>query len=213
MNEFNVAYQSARGTADWAAERIQGRQFQPTVRNRLAGAAYGLALEHQRGMTVLAEAKTYGSTLALLRSAVESFALGYWLLYQANEDQLDAFKRGRMNHTLEPLLRRIADENPMGPRKEALQRLVQRLNALAHGGIQHLVLRIGSSTLGPQYSVEDMANALSIGVWVATMAVVDIVGGIMGDTGLAMKMRIEADDLFPRNRTVSAETDSDCVDT
>ena len=137
--------------------------------------------------------------MALLRSAVESFALGYWLLYQASDDQLDAFKRGRMTQTLEALMRRIAEENPTGPNRESLQRLVQRMNTLTHGGIQHLVMRIGPSTLGPQYDVDDVANALSIGVWIATMAAVDIVVGIMGDTGLAMTMMVEGEDLFPRS--------------
>lgn len=209
MSELDLAYRSAVDTAAWAAEHVQGRQLQPTIRNRLAGAAYGLALEHQRGMTVLVEAQAYGSALALLRCAVEAFALGYWLLYQASEDQLDAFKRGRMTHTLEPLLRRIGDENPAGPRKEDLQKLVRRMNAMTHGGIEHLGLRIGASSVGPQYTKDDLANALSIGVWVATMAAVDVVGGIVGDTGRAMKMMVEADDLFLSGRAPSGAADTE----
>lgn len=193
MDAFNQAYRMAKDTVAWAMEHVQGRELQPTIRKRLAGASYGLALEHQRSMTVLVEAKAYGSVLALLRPAVEGFALGYWLLYQADEAQLTVFIAGRSTLTLEPLLRRIADENTSGPRKGDLQRLVKRLNTFTHGGIEHLVMRQGAGVVGPQYEPEDMAHALRLGAWVARMAAVDIVGGVIGDAELATKMISEMD--------------------
>lgn len=197
MNTFDQAYRHAKDTMVWAMRHVQNQQLQSTIRNRLAAAAYGLALEHQRGMTVLVEAKAYGSALALLRPAVEGFALGYWLLYQADEAQLTAFAEGKSTQTLDPLLRRIADEHASGPRKDQMQQLVKRLNPFTHGGIEHLVMRQGPDVVGPRYDVEDMANALGIGAWVAKMAAVDIVGGVAGNAELANDMLNEVDDELP----------------
>lgn len=188
MDTLDQAYHQGKETADWAMGHVQGLEISATTKNRLAGAAYGLALEHQRGMMVLIEAKAYGSTLALLRSAVEGFALGYWLLYQTDEAQLTAFVEGKSKPSLDFLLRCIADEHSSGPRKGELQKLVKRLNALTHGGIEHLVMRQGAGVVGPQYSVEEIVHALGIGAWVAKMAAVDIVGGVAGEAELANQM-------------------------
>lgn len=197
MNKFDQACRLANDTVTWVMQHVQGQQLQSTTRNRLAAAAYGLALEHQRGMMVLIEAKAYGSVLALLRPAVEGFALGYWLLYQADEAQLTTFAEGKSTQTLDVLLRRISDEHSSGPRKGQMQQLVKRLNAFTHGGIEHLVMRQGPGVVGPRYEVEDMANALGIGVWVAKMAAVDIVGGVAGNAELANEMLNGVDDAMP----------------
>lgn len=197
MDAFNQAYRQAKDTAAWAMEHVQGRELRPTTRNRLAAAAYGLALEYQRSMTVLVEAKAYGAVLALLRPAIEGFALGYWLLYQANDAQIATFIDGKSTLTLEPLLRRIADKDASGPRRGELQHLVKRLNTFTHGGIEHLVMRQGSAVVGPQYTYGDMADALGLGVWVARMAALDMVGGVIGDSELATRMIGEIDDVPP----------------
>jgi len=188
VSELDEAYRRAKSVADWAMENVQGLGMESTNRNRLACAAYGLALEHHRAMSVLVEARAYGSTLALLRPAVEGFALGYWLLYQANENQLSEFTVGRMTLTLDTLLRRIADGDSPGPQKSDLQQLVRRLNALTHGAIEHLIMRQGQSVVGPQYRIEDMANGLDIGTWVAKMSALDMVGGIASETARAQQM-------------------------
>lgn len=197
MNTLDQAYRQAKETAEWAMGYVQGLEISATTKNRLAGAAYGLALEHQRGMTVLIEAKAYGSTLALLRSAVEGFALGYWLLYQTDEAQLTAFVEGKSKPSLDFLLRCIADEHSSGPRKGQLQQLVKRLNAFTHGGIEHLVMRQGHGVVGPRYDVEDMANALGIGAWIAKMAAVDIVGGVASNAELADEMLRGVEEVLP----------------
>jgi len=197
LTPFDQAYRHAKDTAAWAMTHVQGRSLQPTISNRLAGAAYGLALEHQRSMTVLVEAKAYGSALTLLRPVVEGFALGYWLLYQASEAQIIAFAEGKSTLTLDVLLRRIADEHTAGPEKGQLQKLVKWLNSMTHGGVEHLVMRQSKSTVGPQYTIEDMASALSIGAWVAKMAALDIVGGVVGDVERATQMLSEVDGFRP----------------
>jgi len=192
VSEFDEAYRRAKGVVEWAMQNVQGFALDSTIRNRLAAAAYGLALEHHRGMTVLVEAQAYGSALALLRSAVESFARGYWLLYQVDQDQLSKFLEGRMTLTLDTLLRRIAEDGSPGPKKAQLQQLASRLNALTHGSLEHLMMRQGRSDVGPRYSAEDMANGLDIGTWVAKMSALDLVGGIVNDEERALRMLEEA---------------------
>lgn len=206
MNTFDQAYRHAKDIAAWAMERVQGRGLSGTKRNRLAAAAFGLALEHQRGMTVLIEAKAYGSALALLRPAVEAFALGYWLLYQADENQLASFVDGKMRIGLDALLRHIADDNPAGPRRAELQALVQRLHTLTHVGLEHLVMRQGPGVVGPQYHAEEIANALDIGSWVAKMAALDAVGGVAGDEETATEMLTEVDELLAIHKSSDAAT-------
>ena len=191
VDSSDAAYQFSRDIADWAHRHIQGKSFSRSLRLHLASASYDLALEHQRGMNALFEAKTYGSLLALVRCAAEAFARGYWILYLADERQLDDFRQGHLTLTLEALLKKIADDNPTGPHKRDMQRFVQRLNGLNHGGLEHLALRMSPTTSGPQYSVDGISAALEVGVWIASMSAVDIVGGIVGDDTLAKEMLAE----------------------
>lgn len=217
MNDFDAAYRRSCVVGEWAMRQVQGKEYEPTIRNRLASAAYSLALEHHRGLNVLVGARAYGSALTLLRPAVEAFAQGYWLLYVASDAQIDEFKRGRKTMTLEPLLKCLARTNPDGPPIEALQRMAKRMNDLTHGGLGHLVLRIGPRTAGPQYAAADLANAIDIAVWVASMSLMDIVGGICRDDQSAMEnhfalMRIEAKCRVLGPSTDSASPDTDPAD-
>lgn len=107
MNELDKAYRHAKETATWVEPQVQGLSIPKSTRNCLAASAYGLALEHQRALVALIEAKAYGSMLALLRPTVEAFARGYWLLYQADDDQIKMFSQGKSTRTLDVLLRRI----------------------------------------------------------------------------------------------------------
>lgn len=191
MTAFDAAYRHAKDVATWAMGHVQGLPLAPTPRNRLAGAAYGLALEHHRAMTVLVEAMAYGSALTLIRPAVEGFARGYWLLYRANDAQLREFVVGRHSPPLDRLLREIANEGAPGPQIGELQQLVQRLNALTHGAIEHLALRQSSSSVGPRYRAEDMAQGLDVATWVAKMAALDMVGGVADDAERATRMQQE----------------------
>lgn len=191
MTAFDDAYRHAKDVATWAMGHVQGLPLAPTPRNRLAGAAYGLALEHHRAMTVLVKAKAHGSALTLIRPAVEGFARGYWLFYQASDAQLGEFVAGRRTSTLDALLRVIADDGSPGPQKSQLQQLVQRLNALTHGSLEHLVLRQSPSSVGPHYRAEDMAQGLEIATWVAKMAALDMVGGVADDAERATRMQQE----------------------
>lgn len=196
MNELDKACRHAKETAAWVELHVQGLSISKSLRNCLAASAYGLAVEHQHALVALIEAKAYGSMLALLRPTVEAFARGYWLLYQADDDQIKMFSQGKSTRTLDVLLRRISEEHSAGPHKQRMQTLVERLNALTHGDVEHLAMRLGNGQIGPQYDVDHLAQALYLGAWVATMAAMDIVGGVGQNAELAATMLTEADTLL-----------------
>lgn len=196
MNELDKAYRHAKDTAAWIEPRIQGLSIPTTVRNCLAASSYGLAVEHQRALVALIEAKAYGSTLALLRPTVECFARGYWLLYLADDDQIKMFSERKATRNLDFLLRKITEDNARGPHKQQMQTLAERLNTLTHGDVEHLAMRIGNGKVGPQYDVEHLAQALRLGAWVALMAAMDMVGGIGQNVELATTMLSEVDTTF-----------------
>lgn len=170
---------------------IEGKPVDKVRRKLLAGSAFQLATEHHHSMILLVENQKIGSALALQRPLFEAFSLGHWLSYWASDDEVDDFAEGRRKPSLEFLRRALVDGNPGGPSHADMQRLVSRMHDLTHGGIGHLVLRMGATRLGPCYSAEQIVVALDVASWTAGMAALDLVGSVIGDVALASTLTDE----------------------
>jgi hypothetical protein len=61
-----------------------------TLRNRIAGACFSVALDHFDGVLILLERspRLYSSTYALIRPIFESYFRGIWFMYCATDKRL-----------------------------------------------------------------------------------------------------------------------------
>ncbi len=76
----------------WISKRTAGLALPADRRAGLSSACLHLAIEHQAGISVLAEQHLWGPVYALLRCLLDAYVRGVWLARCAGEDDLSAFE-------------------------------------------------------------------------------------------------------------------------
>jgi hypothetical protein len=80
---------------DILAQKLQEQRLPNNNRNRVAGACFAIALDHQQAVVTLLEHNPplYSSAFALVRPVYESYVRGLWLSHCATDEQVDSFSR------------------------------------------------------------------------------------------------------------------------
>lgn len=139
------------GLALWARDRIHGKAVpQPTLRKRMAGSSLTLCVDLYQSMASLAVIGGSSAISVLVRSVVESYALGFWLAHVASDHAITQYSVGRETKTLKPLLNAIYKSPHAGKsRLVATVEDVSVFDSLTHGGIRQMMLRnINGQILG-----------------------------------------------------------------
>ncbi|WP_147292967.1 DUF6988 family protein [Dyella psychrodurans] len=204
VDVFLSACERADELAVWAANQLHGREGQPGLRNKLAAAALGLAIDLHATMVMLAKKGAFSAIFCLARSILESYVTGFWLLYIASDQQIESFNKGKtsikhkrvlMNEVIGHKASRITDYK--------LKELTGLLDGLTHGGIKHLAMRLSGNFSGAIYKHRYVAGLLDLSSWIACMAAVDVMVKIMAESELAASMHDKGNEIFLRNRTDS----------
>jgi hypothetical protein len=77
----------------WIREHTDGLILPAARRYRMVFGCLDLAIEHQAGVSVLADQEFWGPAFALLRPLLDSVIRGLWLA-SATDSDLDLFERG-----------------------------------------------------------------------------------------------------------------------
>lgn len=82
--------------SDLLARKLHEQPLRQSLRNRVAGACFAVALDHQQAVVVLLEHSPpiYSSAFALVRPAYESYVRGLWLSHCASDEQVESFLQG-----------------------------------------------------------------------------------------------------------------------
>lgn len=129
-------------------------------------------------MLCLIQNKLYGSAASLLRSIVESYARGVWVLKCASNKDIEQFKRDRFKDgTFEDRLKEIHDIED-NPHSSALLNLKviawNALNSYTHGGFRAISRRFKEGELAPNYSLEEITGIERLSNAFAILAVFQI---------------------------------------
>lgn len=91
----HTSLQRASRLADLLSAKLHEQPIPANLRNRIAGACFAIALEHQRAVVILFEINPplNSSAFALVRPVFESYLRGMWLSHCATDAQLDAFSK------------------------------------------------------------------------------------------------------------------------
>lgn len=86
----------ASALTDLLSSKLHEQAIPANLRNRVAGACFAVALEHQQAIVVLLEhvPPIYSSAFALVRPVFESYLRGLWLAHSATDVQVDSFSKG-----------------------------------------------------------------------------------------------------------------------
>lgn len=164
----------------WQDQKIHGLNIPSDERTRLVVGLIDLALEHEKSIGNLATNKFYGSVFALSRPLFEAYIRAVWLRSCATSDQLEQFKKGKINKTFGKLVEDI--EKLQGYDVQVLSDIKNQsweiMNDFTHGGILQTLGRNKVDFIEPNYPEKNILGAIdfaiSIGLFL-TMEVANIV--------------------------------------
>lgn len=89
------ALERASSLTDVLSAKLHELPMPATLRNRVAGACFAVALEHQQAVVVLSEhgPPLYSSAFALVRPVYDSCMRGFWIFHCATEEQVESFSK------------------------------------------------------------------------------------------------------------------------
>lgn len=162
----------------WIDERASGVTLPADERSLLAIGCLDVAIEHQAAIALLHSSELYGSELALLRVLAESLVRGLWLLQCADDEQLQKFKRGKLDKTFSELITEI--ESSMGTPNGVLSAFKASawtaLNGFTHTGFHQVSRRHSPGRVEGNYSEDELTKALGVAGALGLIAGAQVVG-------------------------------------
>lgn len=142
----------------------------------VAGASlYNVALDHAQGIYTLFNEQNYTSAFALIRSQFESLIRAAWLLYCANEKQLDIFiKKDRIQNEVgdslyfSDMLKSVEKALDWPDTLSNIQtKIWGGLNGYTHGGLNQVVGNYNGKFIGSNYSIEEVEEGIKFSAMLA----------------------------------------------
>jgi hypothetical protein len=165
MQRVGVAFEELKSTVLWINDQTAGMQLPADRRSRMVFGCIDLTIEHQAGISVLAEQPLWGPVYELLRPMLDSFIRGLWLAGCASEADLDSFEDDKLTFT--PFDKYINEvEAKMARGQRGLLRRIKdsswkNLCDFTHTGFQHVARRNSPTTTGPNYEPAELVQVLN----------------------------------------------------
>ena len=178
--DINKKLDTLEDLVRWQDQKIHGLNIPNDERTRLVVGLIDLALEHEKSIGTLGTNKFYGSVLALSRPLFEVYIRAVWLRNCATADELEKFKKGKIDKTFGSLIEDI--EKLSAYDVQVLSNIKSQswaiMNDFTHGGILQALGRNKVDFIEPNYPEKNILGAfdfaISIGLFL-TMEVANIV--------------------------------------
>lgn len=146
----------------WIDSKIDGLTFISDDRSRIVAGCFDIALEHQKAIILLIARQMYGSAFSLLRLLFEAYVRGLWLQHCANENEIEIFKKGRIDKTFANLIKDIEKKEGYqgGVLSKAKKAGWNKMNCFTHSGFSQVVRRNTESSIEPNYDLEEIKEAM-----------------------------------------------------
>lgn len=184
-NQLNAA--NAYG--EWLRLAVHERELPSNPRVRASAGCLAIAQDHHHAIVVLLDARLYASTFALVRVAFEAYVRGEWLALCATDTEVRKFLKGKEPAKIDTLLEAL--EATPTFQEQALSRIKKRtwksMCAYTHTGGLHVQRWNTADAIEPNYSVEELLEALRFADIIASLSVLGVVT-FMDDEVLAQKV-------------------------
>ena len=155
---LSQAISQAKDLGIWLHEKTNGRNFAVDRRGKVAVALLQHSLDVADAIIILAT-KLPGPALALARPLLEGFVRGVWILKCASDEQIEQFSEGNCPN-FPALLQAMEDNEQTKPHASWIHQNrdanKDHFNDFVHGGIEHVLRRIGETALEPQYPEREL---------------------------------------------------------
>jgi len=148
----------------WLDQQIHGLVFPNEERTRLAASCLDVALEHQKAIVLLVANKLYGSAFSLARIIFEAFVRGVWLQMRASDDELEKYKKDKLEKRFFTLIKEIeeCDGFKEGILSAAKAENWNHMNSFTHSGYLQSMRRNKEESIESNYTTEEVLEVLNI---------------------------------------------------
>ena len=162
----------------WIDQHTSGVTLPADERSMLAIGCFDVAIEHQAAIALLHSSELYGSAFALLRVLAESLVRGLWLLHCATDEQLQKFKRGKIDQTFGELIVELETNwgTPNGVLSGFKATAWSALNGFTHTGFHQVSRRHTPGRVEANYAEYALAKALGVAGALGLIAGGQIIG-------------------------------------
>ncbi len=191
---MNEVQKELRTVVAWISEQTSGMPLPPERRARMALGCLDLAIEHQAGISILAEKALWGPVYALVRCMFDAFVRGVWLARCANEMDLESFELAGLRG--KPFRDMVDDvERSLGHSRGVLSKLRTSSWAIfsdfTHAGVDPARRKGDPSGSGRNYPEADTDQALRLATALGLLSATEL-ASLSGhrDVALACKARV-----------------------
>ena len=133
-------------------------------------------MEHQKAIVLLVRRRHYGSALALVRLAFESYVRGVWLHHCATEAELTKYTKDKLKKEFGALLEEIETVEAFteGVLSAVKKRSWKPMNSFTHSGFSQAVRRNTTDSIEPNYEEQEILEALRFSSAIAMLAAIRI---------------------------------------
>ncbi len=160
----------------WLDTQIDGLEVSSEDRVRIAAGRLDTALEHHKAILLLVSRSFYGSAFALVRLLFEAYIRGLWLHRCASATQLELFKAEKLDKGFGTLIGEIEkiDGFEEGILSDTKLKSWKSMNSYTHSGFMQIARRNTASTIEPNYTEEEILEALNFSAAVGLLSALEI---------------------------------------
>lgn len=160
------AIAKAKCLSRWLHERTNGARFAASRPQQWGTALLQHSWEVADAIVTLLESDLPGPAWSLLRSLCESFVRGVWILHCASDQDVERFGRGKCPNPPD-LLEAISSQSEANLHAAWLSATSENrevLHGFTHGGIEHVMRRIGEDVIEPRYPERELEYLIGLSV-------------------------------------------------
>jgi len=156
-----AAIESSKELSDWLWDGMDKLTVKGGLRERLALAAFAVALHHHKALIILLENECYQAFMALLRPQIDAWVNGAWLHLCATDQELNDFASGEYHAQPKEIFARLEaamESQVIGDIKKGRWK---EMCDFTHTGILQLQRNLTVDTVEKNYPEDELIRALT----------------------------------------------------
>ncbi len=173
-----IALRRASELGETLAHKLNEKQLPQSTRNRVAGACFAVAMDHQQAVVVLLERHPpfYSSAFSLVRPVYESYVRGLWLSHCATDEQVDSFSQGDKPPDMASLVAEVERVGDFEGKQLSgiYKRSWSALSSYTHTGALQVQRWNTADAIEPMYPASEVSEVISFTSAIALLSAVSV---------------------------------------